>query len=221
MAVEHHLSSGNCVGEEGGEERRKAEVKRRKERGEVCWKRGCAKSLIVGMRCLECQHLFCATHRHASEHACLATPSSSSSSSRAHTPQPPTSSLSRLIASTSRPNPPSQPVKAFVQPSKPSIQPSNPPRNPIPISTHQLEARAAAAAAAMKRAGQDVKVPFVKTKVEKRSQSELNSSLQALKHRQQKGLLSKAEEVKYAELLAVKEGERKAGKKDGDGCVVC
>ena len=50
-AVERHILSGTCVAMEGGEARKKAELKSRKERGEVCYKRGCVKPLVVQMRC--------------------------------------------------------------------------------------------------------------------------------------------------------------------------
>ena len=51
-AVERHISSGTCIGLEGGEAKRKAELKARKERGEVCFRRGCSKTLVVQMKCL-------------------------------------------------------------------------------------------------------------------------------------------------------------------------
>jgi hypothetical protein len=50
-AVERHILSGTCVGFEGGEARRREELKRRKERGEMCWKKGCQKLLVVQMKC--------------------------------------------------------------------------------------------------------------------------------------------------------------------------
>lgn len=52
QAVERHILGGTCVAMDGGEERRKAELKRKKERGEVCYRRGCTKVLIVPMACL-------------------------------------------------------------------------------------------------------------------------------------------------------------------------
>jgi hypothetical protein len=50
-AVERHLNTGTCAGIEGGEARRKALVAQKKERGEVCWRKGCAKTLVVKIRC--------------------------------------------------------------------------------------------------------------------------------------------------------------------------
>lgn len=51
-AVELHITSGTCPGLEGGEARRKEELRRKKDRGEVCWRKGCSKTLIVQMKCL-------------------------------------------------------------------------------------------------------------------------------------------------------------------------
>ena len=50
-AVERHIAGGTCVGLEGGDARRKAELRRRKDRGEVCWRKGCVKTIVVQMRC--------------------------------------------------------------------------------------------------------------------------------------------------------------------------
>ncbi|KAK8869668.1 hypothetical protein IAR55_000236 [Kwoniella newhampshirensis] len=220
-AVERHILSGTCTGFVGGEERKKAELMRKRDNGEICWKKSCGKLLVVKMKCEQCQHMFCPSHRTASSHSC-ASPNSTPSSSRTNTPQPPVSrpagkaAMSRLLppsmqppvtASSSR-SPPA-PIRSDPHPS-----PRPPSSGPQPITAssgpkEQLDARAAAAAAALKRAGHDVKVPFVKTKTEKRSQAELNSSIQALKARHDKGLLSKAEEVRYAELV----GEREASKR--------
>ncbi|OCF44151.1 hypothetical protein I317_01943 [Kwoniella heveanensis CBS 569] len=234
-AVEKHILSGTCTGFEGGEERKKAEIKRKRDNGEICWKKTCGKKLVVKMKCEQCQHLFCPTHRHFTSHTCdpstSASASASSSSSRTATPLPPPvtkpagkAALSRLIpqsmqppkatptassSSTAAANPAQQqpPIKAaapvavkaaFAGPSNTN---TNTNTNLSSSSTgatepKPLDARAAAAAAALKRAGQDVKVPFVKTKTEKRSQAELNSTIQALKARHDKGLLSKTEEVR-------------------------
>lgn len=53
-SVERHILDGICVGLPGGEERKKAEVRAKKERGEVCWRKGCVKGLIVQMKCEVC-----------------------------------------------------------------------------------------------------------------------------------------------------------------------
>ncbi|ORX33413.1 hypothetical protein BD324DRAFT_639702 [Kockovaella imperatae] len=193
LAVERHILSGTCTGIPGGEQRLKDEMRRKKERGEVCWRKGCSKHLVVPMRCEQCSHLFCPTHRHASSHTC--TPSASPSSSRGGTPQPSKpagkSALSRLLSTTpSSSNPSSQPSSSTSKP------PPASPVQPVQASTSPLDAKAAAATAALKRAGQDVKVPFVKSKTEKRANAEMNSQLQALKNRHDKGLLSKQEEVR-------------------------
>jgi len=50
-AVERHILAGVCPSFEGGEQRRKAELRRKKERGEVCFRKGCVKALIVPMKC--------------------------------------------------------------------------------------------------------------------------------------------------------------------------
>ncbi len=50
-AVERHILGGTCIGLEGGEARRREELKKRKERGEICWRKGCSKTLVVPMRC--------------------------------------------------------------------------------------------------------------------------------------------------------------------------
>ncbi|WRT67278.1 uncharacterized protein IL334_004245 [Kwoniella shivajii] len=232
-AVEKHILSGTCAGFEGGEERKKAELKRKREKGEICWRKGCGKKLVVKMQCDQCKHDFCPTHRHSSSHSCTPSNTPSSSNTNLHQSQNQNqrpagkAALSRLLPPSMTPpmtstasaiKPPQQPIKSY------SSQPINP---PIPVSSSAskpLDAKAAAATAAIKRAGQDVKVPFVKTKTEKRSQAEINSTIQALRARHNKGLLTKAEEIKYAELVGEKEaGKRKIGgdKKDGKGdCII-
>ncbi|WVF72034.1 hypothetical protein IAT40_006846 [Kwoniella sp. CBS 6097] len=258
-AVEKHILSGTCTGFEGGEERKKSEIKRKRDNGEICWKKTCGKVLVVKMKCEQCQHLFCPTHRHFTSHTCTtsstsasASASTSSASSRTTTPQPPVSkpagkaALSRLVPQSMIPpksaNSSPAPAVTATKPSQPPIKapipvkaasapsgPSNPNPNPNPSSSSAgpemgsgsgskpLDARAAAAAAALKRAGQDVKVPFVKTKTEKRSQAELNSTILALKARHDKGLLSKTEELKYAQLVGEKEASRRSGFGSGSG----
>jgi hypothetical protein len=50
-SVEKHILGGTCVAMEGGEARRKAEVRAKRERGEMCWRKGCGKNIVVVMRC--------------------------------------------------------------------------------------------------------------------------------------------------------------------------
>lgn len=161
VAVERHIMSGTCTGVEGGEARKKAVLRQRKEKGEVCYRRGCSKVLVVQMKCDACARSFCPPHRHAPAHSCTGTPVGSRSGTpaggqgRAAASK---SAMSRLMSGTSSsssstPKPAAKPVAAAKEPTQPPMA--------------QVEARAAAAAAAMKRAGQDVKVPFVKTKDEK------------------------------------------------------
>ncbi|WVR05315.1 hypothetical protein IAU60_002329 [Kwoniella sp. DSM 27419] len=243
QAVEKHILSGTCAGFEGGEDRKKAELRRKRENGEICWKKSCSKVLVVKMKCESCQHMFCPTHRHSTSHICQASGAPSSSSSSTGTPQPPVTKPAGKAA-LGRFLPPSMqsPSTSSSTPVRPTPQPpiipnaSQPPVRAHSMSTSDtisaggarpMDARAAAAAAALKRAGQDVKVPFVKTKVEKRSQAELNSTIQAMKARHDKGLLSKAEELKYAELVGEKEASRRGGTagktkgKEGKGdCVI-
>lgn len=57
-AVDRHILDGICVGLPGGEEKRKAELRAKKERGQVCWRRGCTKTLIVPMTCDVSTELF-------------------------------------------------------------------------------------------------------------------------------------------------------------------
>lgn len=198
-AVERHIMSGTCVGLQGGEERKKAEAKRRRDAGEVCWKKSCGKVLIVKMKCevsyklcftdvyhhantstQSCQHVFCPTHRHPTSHTCSnQTPSPSSSSSRLGNPQAsPTSrpagkaALSRLLPPSMQP-PASAGVSTSMAPVKVnSVSSSLSGSKPLAASSEgnapsNLDAKAAAAGAALKRAGQDVKVPFVKSSAEK------------------------------------------------------
>lgn len=51
LAVERHILSGTCTGIPGGEARLKEEIKRKKERGEMCWRKGCNKVIVVPMNC--------------------------------------------------------------------------------------------------------------------------------------------------------------------------
>lgn len=198
-AVERHIMSGTCVGLQGGEERKKAEAKRRRDVGEVCWKKSCGKVLIVKMMCevsykllfyrwyhhantstQSCQHVFCPTHRHPTSHTCsYQTPSPSSSSSRLGNPQTPSTSRPAGKAALSRLLPPSMqpPASSGASTSIPPVKVNSANitlggSKPLAASSEgnvrsNLDAKAAAAAAALKRAGQDVKVPFVKSSAEK------------------------------------------------------
>ena len=172
-AVERHILSGTCTGMPGGEERKRAELKRKKEAGEVCWRKGCSKTLVVPMKCDQCSHLFCPTHRHSTSHNC--TPTNTPSTSRNGTPQPPISkpagksAMSRLLASVpSSSSSSSKPSSSQPSNNPPAqVPPVSIPSGAQPVKAAQTDARSAAATAALKRAGQDVKVPFVKTKTEK------------------------------------------------------
>nr|XP_019013648.1 uncharacterized protein I206_01719 [Kwoniella pini CBS 10737]OCF52429.1 hypothetical protein I206_01719 [Kwoniella pini CBS 10737] len=207
MAVESHILSGICTGFKGGEERKKQELKKKKLNGEVCYKANCNKMLVVKMKCDQCNHFFCPTHRHSSSHTCSpnATPSSSSTNLNQSTRPAGKAALSRLLPPSMTP-PIASSSKLPQSSAKPAISPAiKVTSQPTPVESNTsrpLDAKAAAATAALRRAGQDVKVPFVKTKVEKRSQAELNSTIQALKNRHDKGLLTKAEEVRYKNLLS-------------------
>ncbi|ODN98521.1 hypothetical protein L198_03767 [Cryptococcus wingfieldii CBS 7118] len=226
-AVEQHILGGTCTGFQGGEERKKAEVKRRRDAGEVCWRKTCGKVLVVKMKCDTCQHMFCPTHRRPNAHSCTnQTPSPGSSSSglvtpQLHVPNPSRpagkSAMSRLLPPSMQP-----PAGASAKPSLPAKTAPSP--KPLPATVVQnsepattggtgqkMDARAAAAAAALKRAGQDVKVPFVKSTTQKRTKAEIDSQMKALKARHDKGLLTKAEQVKYAELVGEKEASRRSG----------
>lgn len=50
-AVDRHINSGTCTGLEGGEARRKAVLRQKKDKGEVCWRKGCAKTIVVQIKC--------------------------------------------------------------------------------------------------------------------------------------------------------------------------
>ncbi|KAL7420611.1 hypothetical protein Q5752_004562 [Cryptotrichosporon argae] len=221
-AVERHILGGTCAGLPDAEEKRKAELRARKQRGEVCWKKGCPKVLVVQIRCPNCTHSFCPSHRHAESHSCTSTPSSS----RAATPQVNAAPANAARAALSRLVPPAL-QKASTSASSSSAKPAPAPFRPqVPATTasssQPLDARAAAAAAALRRAGQDVKVPFLKSKADKRAQEEAASQLKAMKARHDKGILSKTEEVQYAEMMGQAEAtRRRGGGKDGkDGCVI-
>ncbi|BEJ14005.1 hypothetical protein CspHIS471_0311790 [Cutaneotrichosporon sp. HIS471] len=200
-AVERHILSGTCTGVEGGEARKKALLRQRKDKGEVCYRRGCSKVLVVQMKCDACAHSFCPPHRHAPAHSCTVTPASSRSGTPvAKAPPAGKSAMSRLLGNQTKPSPKPATPAAKAQPAK-----------------AQVEARAAAAAAAMKRAGQDVKVPFVKSKEEKRANDEMQSTIKSLKTRHDKGLLTPTEEVRYAELVGKQESRRRGGSGSGSG----
>lgn len=183
VAVERHILSGTCTGVEGGQARKKALLRQRKDKGEVCYRRGCTKVLVVPMRCDACAHSFCPPHRHAPAHSCTATPASS----RSGTP---------VAKPTSTPAGKSAMSRLLGNQTKPSPKLADPPAAKPQPATAQVEARAAAAAAAMKRAGQDVKVPFIKSKDEKRANDEMQSTIKSLKTRHDKGLLTPTEEVR-------------------------
>jgi hypothetical protein len=153
--------------------------------------------------------MFCPTHRTTASHSCS---DASTPSSRGTTPQPISSSTSAtktpISRLASRPSQPPSKVGTTSTPQTAALQ---------PISA-QLDAKSAAATAALRRAGQDVKAPFVKAKTTKyvptppllswarltnrRTKDEQNSAMQALKVRHEKGLLSKDEEVRYRTLIS-------------------
>ena len=56
LAVERHILSGTCTGIPGGEARLKEEIRRKKDRGEMCWRKGCSKVIVVPMRCEVSKH---------------------------------------------------------------------------------------------------------------------------------------------------------------------
>jgi len=157
--------------------------------------------------------MFCPSHRHPTSHVCNASPSSS----RGSTPQPPSqparpggrAAMSRLLppsmqSSSSKSTP--------ITTSRPTPPPAAVPQ-PVSAAMSPLDARAAAASAALKRAGHDAKAPFIKSKTDKcvyfkhdgsssaeelrrRAEAETQSAIQAMRARHEKGLLSKAEEVR-------------------------
>ena len=86
IPMERHIGS-ECR----GKEEKKDELRRKREKGEVCWKKGCGKVLFAKIRCEACKHDFCAPHRYPNQHVC---PSLSSSSSS--TTPPPTAKQSQL-----------------------------------------------------------------------------------------------------------------------------
>lgn len=164
-AVERHIASG-CDSMEGGAARKKAVLRQKKAQGKVCWKRGCSKSLIVEMRCEGCRHNFCPSHRHQKEHDCKPDPVPA-------TRRGAKTAGSRLLGlgksmQASLPSVPTA-AKSSTSTTKPAVKPpsASPAGTTQASAGEQLDARAAAAAAAMKRAGGNVKVPFVKTKAEK------------------------------------------------------
>lgn len=163
-AVERHIASG-CDSMEGGAARKKAVLRQKKAQGKVCWKRGCSKSLIVEMRCEGCRHNFCPSHRHQKEHDCKPDPVPATRPG-AKTAGSRLLGLGKSVQSSL----PSVPTAAKSSTStKPAVKPpsASPAGTTQASAGEQLDARAAAAAAAMKRAGGNVKVPFVKTKAEK------------------------------------------------------
>jgi len=169
-AVEAHILSGTCTGMEGGEARKKAELRMKKETGKICYRRGCSKVIVVPMKCTECSRVFCPTHRHKSDHSCTPTPAASGANTPsgrqgAASAAGGKAAMSRFLSSNSSSAPASSSSS-----SRTATKPRPSPVAAVQAATPQLEARAAAAAAAMKRAGQDVKdvkVPFVKSKTEK------------------------------------------------------
>lgn len=167
-AVERHIAGG-CEAMEGGAARKKAVLRQKKAQGKVCFKRGCSKSLIVEMRCVDCGRNFCPSHRHGKEHDCKGVAAAGSGNTRPGSKTAGSRLLnmgslgSKLpsVGSNSTPG-----VKTNAASSK-STGVKTPTVPVTQAAGEALDARAAAAAAALKRAGGNVKVPFVKTKTEK------------------------------------------------------
>jgi predicted nucleic acid binding AN1-type Zn finger protein len=148
---------------EGGEARKKALLRAKKENGKICYRRNCNKAIVVPMKCDECARVFCPSHRHKSDHSCTPTPMGSGANTPVRGPVGAAgakAAMSRLLSNNNSNSSSSKPTPVAAKP-RPN------PVAAVQAAGPQIEARAAAAAAAMKRAGQDAKVPFVKTKTEK------------------------------------------------------
>lgn len=233
--MERHIANA-CKGVDG----KKEEMKRRRENGEICWRRGCGKGLVVKIRCDACNHQFCPTHRYPKDHSCQSFNSTSSS----------TVSLPKLNSTTPSSTTNSVPPHLFGARKEAALaamkrfghnvgsgsgstsgngigsgsgDAKTAVKSTTTTSTPTVAAKAVRSSSSTnKPLSEPSTTQKLSTKLgispdEKRRRAELASQYESLKHRHEKGLLNPAEKVRYAELVAEKESSRRKG--DGD-CVI-
>ncbi|SJX60187.1 uncharacterized protein SRS1_11501 [Sporisorium reilianum f. sp. reilianum] len=161
----------------------------------------CSKIMVVPIKCPQCSASFCPSHRAPNQHSCKSTSASPS----------PASSSTRLPANSSS----GSGIKNAFQNLKISNNNSATSNKPSPIA--EPVARPADTASA----STSTSAPFGRMfdKSEKRAKAERLSAIRAMQARQRKGILSKADELKLAEEMALLSKTERMKASDSD-CVV-
>lgn len=157
-----------------------------------CTLRGCGSKMVVPMRCQSCRSDFCAKHRFASDHACVAVavPKASDVKSQGNWAR-----LASVAADLTKSTP---------TPSKPSPRPARVAAPTIPTRATPATQLVVAAPPARPR------------KPTKQALAERASARRAMDVRARKGLLSEREKVEYATMVA----EEANGGGKGKDCIV-
>ncbi|KAJ9476962.1 CDC48-associated ubiquitin-like/zinc finger protein 1 [Pseudozyma hubeiensis] len=162
----------------------------------------CSKIMVVPIKCPQCSASFCPSHRAPNQHSCKHVSASSS----------PESSSTRLANNTSS----SSGIKNAFSNLKISSNPSSS-ASTKPVSTSkQTPVRPIDTSSS-----NTTLAPFGKMfdKSEKRAKAERLSAIRAMQARQRKGILSKADELKLAEEMAMLSKTERMKAKDSD-CIV-
>ncbi|KAJ9095610.1 hypothetical protein QFC21_005481 [Naganishia friedmannii] len=213
-------------------------LKARKDKGEVCWKKNCAKVLVVKIKCEQCTHQFCPTHRHPNDHSCENPPS---------IPQPKALKASTVAAFSkySLRNNPAKSSSSATQssssatPSASLLTPSGNPRKDAAIAAikRSLQKKAEATSTSGPKpetavvSGEQGKPTLISVMqafksgsnptLSKEARAELESQFRSMENRYKKGILSASDKVKYAQMCAERESARRNGLiNKNDQCIV-
>ncbi|KAL7417017.1 hypothetical protein BDY24DRAFT_154834 [Mrakia frigida] len=215
--MDRHLGSKKCIEKKDEVGREREVLRAKKERGDVCFAKGCKKGLVggLGVKCSSCIHTFCTNHRFPSSHSCSTinllngTPTPSS---RTPTPTPLPKGIRQVLGGPSR-----EAALAAIKRQAPTSKPKEPqPMKPKEKDVNPNEKG---------KGGGTKPLQNPLSATSRHSKSELASRKKALAQRAKLGLLSEEEKVAWAECVGKEEsGRRKkegASGKKKDGCVVC
>ncbi|TKY90182.1 hypothetical protein EX895_000180 [Sporisorium graminicola] len=181
-----------------------APMKRMKKTNECSFIK-CSKIMVVPIKCPQCSASFCPSHRAPNQHSCKNISSSSS----------PASSSTRLVAKSGS----GSGIKNAFQNLK--ITNNAAASNTSVPAAKSSSSSTPACHADTSSATMTTSAPFGKMfdKTEKRAKAERLSAIRAMQARQRKGILSKADELKLAEEMAMLSKTERMKASDSD-CVV-
>ncbi|KAJ9115281.1 hypothetical protein QFC20_001148 [Naganishia adeliensis] len=198
------------------------ELKARKEKGEVCWKKNCTKVLVVNMKC-------------------DVTPSTSSIPPQVPKPTVPSSFPRFSLKNNLTKSTPAATASSSTPTTTTSLlTPSGNPRKDAALAAikRSLQKKSESAATntskvEVKEAAADKGKPTLTSVMQsfksgstptlsKEAKAELESQFRSMENRYKKGLLSASDKVKYAEMCAQRESARRNGLiNKNEQCVVC